>query len=150
MVNEPTDLARASRRARVFRDWAAPDGWRCGGWTGRQPAGASARGSLLFAGGRGDFIEKYLEAFAHWHAAGWNVDRFDWRGQGGSRGDSAAAISTSFDPLVDDLAALIADWRGAGAGPACRGRPFDGRASAAAHARRAAAARSTPRCWSRR
>ena len=75
------------------------------------------RGSLLFANGRGDFIEKYLEAFAYWHAAGWAITSFDWRGQGGSRGEGAAAAASSFDPMIDDLAALIEDWRGAGAGP---------------------------------
>ena len=82
-----------------------------------QPAGVKARGSLLFAGGRGDFIEKYLEAYADWHAAGWNVTAFDWRGQGLSRGDIRGGNLTSFDPLIDDLAALIADWRSDHPGP---------------------------------
>jgi lysophospholipase len=79
--------------------------------------GKKARGSLLFANGRGDFIEKYLEAFAHWHAAGWRLTSFDWRGQGRSRGEGASAAAASFDPLVADLAALIEDWRGGGPGP---------------------------------
>ena len=40
----------------------------------------------------------------------------DWRGQGGSRGadaDDAAPADdrTSFDPLIDDLAAFVADWQ---------------------------------------
>lgn len=76
-----------------------------------------ARGSLLFAGGRGDFIEKYLEAFAHWRDAGWNVTAFDWRGQGGSRGDNVNANVESFDVLIDDLAALIGDVRAGAPGP---------------------------------
>lgn len=83
----------------------------------RQPAGAPARGSLFFAGGRGDFIEKYLESHADWHADGWNITTFDWRGQGGSRGDMADGNHASFDPLIDDLAALLADWRAGSPGP---------------------------------
>ena len=80
-----------------------------------QQEGGKLRGSLLFAGGRGDFLEKYLEAYAHWHARGWNVTAFDWRGQGGSLG--AGFGFESFDPLVDDLAALLADWRAGNPGP---------------------------------
>ncbi|WP_243455690.1 alpha/beta hydrolase [Sphingosinicella sp. BN140058] len=93
--------------------WLAPDGWRYRRleWPGR------GRGSLLFAGGRGDFIEKYLEAQHHWHAAGWSVTAFDWRSQGGSRGDIVGGHLESMDPLVDDLAALIADWRADHPGP---------------------------------
>ena len=72
---------------------------------------------MLFAGGRSDFIEKYLESYAHWHRAGWDVTAFDWRGQGLSRGDQAPENPESFDGLVDDLAAFIADWRAEGDGP---------------------------------
>src|SRR4051794_20716229 len=99
-----------------FSTWAAPDGWpyRLLDWpqgAGKDSAGGKVRGSLLFAGGRGDFIEKYLEADAHWHARFWDVTAFDWRGQGGSRGAIVGGHLDSFDPLVDDLAALIAAWR---------------------------------------
>ena len=97
-----------------FGPWRAPDGWALRRMDWAQEGG-KARGSLLFAGGRGDFIEKYLEAYAHWHARGWNVTAFDWRGQGGSLG--AGFGFESFDPLIDDLAALIADWRAGHAGP---------------------------------
>jgi lysophospholipase len=83
-------------------------------WPQADPS--QARGSLLFAGGRGDFIEKYLEAYRHWHAAGWNVVAFDWRGQGASRGGSADNLA-SFDILVDDLEALIGGWQAASVGP---------------------------------
>src|SRR4051812_49909201 len=83
-----------------------------------------ARGSLIFANGRGDFIEKYLEAYAHWHGLGWNVTAFDWRGQGGSRG--AGFGYESFDPLIDDLAALLADPRGKNARPPVSLRHFIG------------------------
>jgi lysophospholipase len=91
--------------------WVGPDGWSHRRLEWRQPKRRDARGSLLFAGGRGDFIEKYLEPLGHWHAAGWNVTAFDWRGQGGSRGDIVGGNIESLDPLVGDLAALIDDWR---------------------------------------
>jgi lysophospholipase len=98
-----------------FRTWLAPDGWALRRMDWRQKHGRKARGSLLFANGRGDFIEKYIEAYAHWHGRGWNVTAFDWRGQGGSRGPGYDF--QSFDILVDDLAALLAAWRGEFAGP---------------------------------
>lgn len=96
--------------------WAAPDGWRHRRADWPQAAGR-ARGSLLFAGGRGDFIEKYLEAAGHWHRAGWNVASFDWRGQGKSKGDIEGQDLLSFDPLFDDMAALVADWIATDPGP---------------------------------
>ena len=87
--------------------WDAPDGWtlRRFDWPGDR---ARARGSILFLPGRGDMIEKYLELFAHWHAQGWHVGAFDWRGQGGSGRLTA-------DPLVgdiDDFATWIGDLAG--------------------------------------
>lgn len=69
-----------------------------------------ARGSLVFANGRGDFIEKYLEPLAYWHSRGWNVLAFDWRGQGGSAGDIVGGHLDSFDPLIADGAALVDHW----------------------------------------
>lgn len=75
------------------------------------------RGRLLFVNGRGDFIEKYLETYAHFQAQGWDVTTFDWRGQGGSRGPGEEKAWRGFDILVDDLDALIGDWRAAGPGP---------------------------------
>ncbi len=116
MVNEQTGR-RAHPKGAVFRAWTAPGGMKLRRMDWPAAGKRESRGSLLFANGRGDFIEKYLEAFAHWHAAGWRVTSFDWRGQGGSQGEGAAAAASSFDPMVDDLAALIEDWRGAGAGP---------------------------------
>ena len=98
-----------------FRAWRAPDGWALRRMDWPQQGRAKVRGSLIFAGGRGDFIEKYLEAYVHWHGRGWNVTAFDWRGQGGSRG--AGFAFESFDPLIVDLAALLADWHGAEPGP---------------------------------
>jgi len=96
--------------------WRAPDGWlhRRMDWL---QTGANARGSLLFAGGRGDFVEKYLEAFGEWHRRGWNVSSFDWRGQGKSKGAITAGHLDSFDILADDFAALVEEWRAASPAP---------------------------------
>jgi lysophospholipase len=96
----------------TFSSWNAADGWvlRCFAW----PQESLASGSLLFLTGRGDFVEKYLEVLAHWHAQGWELAGFDWRGQGGSGRllpDPLTCHQPSFDPLVDDLANFVADWR---------------------------------------
>ncbi len=97
----------------AFTTWPTPDGWPLRRMHWPRAAGAPIRGKLLFANGRGDFIEKYLESYAWWHAAGWDVSAFDWRNQGLSQREPLVRC-TSFDPMVDDLAALIADWRGTG------------------------------------
>jgi len=101
----------------VLSDWGAPDGWLHRRLDWGQPAGSARRGTLLFAGGRGDFVEKYLEAMAHWHGRGWSVAAFDWRGQGGSRGDVAGGHLDSLDVLVDDLAAIAGELAERGEGP---------------------------------
>jgi lysophospholipase len=101
---------RAHPRGAEFSIWQASDGWPIRRLDWRQPSGARARGSLIFANGRGDFIEKYLEPLAHWHSAGWNVVAFDWRGQGESRGDIKGGHVDSFNPLVADCAGLIAEF----------------------------------------
>jgi lysophospholipase len=108
---------RARPQGAAFSDWRAPDGWLHRRLDWPQPEGREARGALLFAGGRGDFIEKYLEAMAHWHGRGWSVSAFDWRGQGGSRGDIAGGHLDSLDMLVDDLAAIVGELEGRGRGP---------------------------------
>src|ERR1044072_6712604 len=108
MENE-TSYRRSHPPGARFRTWTAPDGWPVRRMDWPRPDGASPRGSLLFASGPGDFIEKYLEALAHWHERGWNVAAFDWRGQGASQ-DTGFAFE-SFDVLIDDLAALLDDWR---------------------------------------
>lgn len=81
----------------------AADGWplRVFRWKSANP-----RGSILFQGGRGDIIEKYLESFAHWHAQGWNVAAIDWRGQGGSGrflADPLIGHVPDFALWIDDL-----------------------------------------------
>ena len=116
MVNG-VETRRSRPKGATFEEWRAPDGWLIRRMDWPQPAGKAARGSLIFAGGRGDFIEKYVEAYAYWHARGWNVAAFDWRGQGRSRGTIQAGNLTSFDPLIEDLAGLIADWRAVHSGP---------------------------------
>lgn len=95
--------------------WTAPDRWRLRRIDWRQPKGRTVRGSLLFAAGRGDFIEKYLEVQQHWFALGWNVTSFDWRGQGASRGSGKPA--DSFEAMVGDLEALASDWLSGSPGP---------------------------------
>lgn len=101
----------------VFAEWRAPDDWICRRLDWLQPAGTRARGNILFAGGRGDFVEKYLEIYAWWHVSGWNVTAFDWRGQGRSRGPAGGGSPTSFELWIDDLAELIADLRAEREGP---------------------------------
>lgn len=87
------------------------------GWAVRtlelDPVGR-ARGTLLFQGGRGDFIEKYSEELADWAAAGWRVRSFDWRGQGGSGRlgrNASVGHAVDFAPWIDDLTELAESWR---------------------------------------
>lgn len=97
--------------------WAAPDGWLHRRLDWPQPEPRPARGSLLFVGGRGDFVEKYVEALGEWHRRGWAVASFDWRGQGRSKGTIVGGHFESFDILVQDLSALIEDWMAAAPPP---------------------------------
>ena len=110
----PSIDRRAHPAGARFSDWRAPDGWLHRRMDWPQPEGAPLRGTLLFAGGRGDFVEKYLEAMGHWHGSGWSVAAFDWRGQGASRGDIRGGHLDSLDVLVDDLAALLGELDGEG------------------------------------
>ncbi|HEX8468288.1 MAG TPA: alpha/beta hydrolase [Allosphingosinicella sp.] len=100
-----------------FGEWKAADGWTVRTLERRRKEGAPARGSLLFAGGRGDFIEKYLEAQDHWHRRGWDVTAFDWRGQGASQGDLPGGHLDRFETLIGDLDGLIGSWRRESPGP---------------------------------
>ncbi|TGX54029.1 alpha/beta hydrolase [Sphingomonas gei] len=117
MATSRIDRRSLPAGARIDR-WAAPDGWehRTFDW----PAEGPARGSILFQGGRGDIFEKYLESFAHWHAAGWNVTSFDWRGQGGSGRLTPAKNCGHIDDYadyVDDLRHFWSHWVKANPGP---------------------------------
>lgn len=110
-------LRRALPADATLASWHAPDGWplRRFDW----PA-AAGHGRLMFQGGRGDFIEKYLETFGHLHAGGWSVSAVDWRGQGGSGrlcADPHVGHAVSFTPWLEDLEALWRDWSGEGGGP---------------------------------
>ena len=98
--------------------WAAPDGWsiRRVDW----PVPAEPRGSLLFAPGRGDCLEKYLETLEHWFRRGWAVTALDWRGQAmsGRLGrDAASGHIDDFAIWVDDLAAFWSAWSDTRPGP---------------------------------
>jgi lysophospholipase len=84
------------------------------------PQTRKARGTILFQGGRGDFWEKYLETFEHWHAEGWNIFSFDWRGQGGSgrlSPDPHVGHAQSFAPWINDLAVFWERVCGESPGP---------------------------------
>jgi lysophospholipase len=97
--------------------WNAPDGWGLR----RYRLGDGSRGRMLLLNGRGDMIEKYLEAIDHMARRGWEVTSFDWRGQGGSgrlTDDPLCGHIGDFADYVADLKALAAEWRAEGRGPA--------------------------------
>ncbi len=103
--------------ARISR-WIGPDGWdfRRFDW----PAPATPRGTILFQAGRGDMIEKYLEAMAHWHQQGWSITSVDWRGQGGSgrvSPDPHVGDIDDFSTYVADIGAFWAEWAPQASGP---------------------------------
>ena len=108
-MNTYAKIRRAIPADATVSHWAAPDGWqlRRFDWPG------SGRGGILFQTGRADIFEKYLEAFAHWHAAGWTIAAFDWRGQGGSGrliDDPNVGHAADFTPWIADLAAFWRSW----------------------------------------
>jgi lysophospholipase len=97
--------------------WTAPDRWtlRRFDWPAAHP-----RGRLLFQTGRGDIFEKYLETLAHFHACGWSVTAFDWRGQGGSgrlSGNPRVGHVDDYAVYDRDLVAFWTDWSAEGEGP---------------------------------
>lgn len=99
--------------------WDAPTGGqlRAFAWPA---ATATPRGSILFQGGRGDIFEKYLETMAHWHAQGWTVTSFDWRGQGGSGRLTEAGNCGHIEDFADyiaDFRAFYAEWQASTPGP---------------------------------
>lgn len=96
----------------------ARDGWPLRTYV--QPASGERRGAILWLGGRGDIVEKYIEAIDGWASSGWHVTSFDWRGQGGSgrmASNPAVGHVDDFAVWVDDLAAFAADWTTREAGP---------------------------------
>ena len=101
-----------------FGNFVTPDGWSLR--TYGQSARAAARGSILWLGGRGDIVEKYIEAIDGWAGHGWDVTSFDWRGQGGSGRvgpDPAVGHIDDFATWIDDLATFHADWTSRTPGP---------------------------------
>lgn len=65
----------------------------------------SAHANLLVLNGRADFLEKWSETYRYFHAAGFAVASWDWRGQGGSSrlGDTGAGHIDSFDRWLADM-----------------------------------------------
>lgn len=97
--------------------WIAPDGHPIRRIDWPHP---NTRGAILFAGGRGDFYEKYLEALSYWNAQGWSVTAFDWRGQGGSGRlgkDPYTGHIDDYGAWVADLGAFWRDWSAKVTGP---------------------------------
>lgn len=108
----PNSVRRALPPGAAFTSAVMADGWKLRrfDWP---PVGAP-RGSILFEVGRGDMIEKYFEAFARWHQAGWQVSAFDWRGQGGSGrllADPMIGHIGDFTIWEQDLEAFYAAWQ---------------------------------------
>ena len=115
----PADFRRALPPGACFSEWRAADGWPLRRFDLPAKAGAR-RGSILFQGGRGDIVEKYLELIAYWHDAGWAVTSFDWRGQGGSGrllAERHVGHIDTFDSYIRDYRAFYAAWAGEAAGP---------------------------------
>lgn len=115
---DPQTCRRAFPDGSAIGRWAAADGWSLR--TLRFPLPREARGSILFMGGRGDHFEKYLESFAQWTNAGWCVESFDWRGQGGSGrmgSDPVVGHADDFRVWVGDLDQYFTAWRARTPGP---------------------------------
>lgn len=117
-IDPPFDR-RAIPADAVESRWQAADGWSIRRIDWSPPAG-TAKGSILFLPGRGDFYEKYLETLAHWHRLGWNVSASDWRGQGDSGRlgtDQVTGHIDDFGTWTADLGQLWASWKAATPGP---------------------------------
>lgn len=81
---------------------------RAGFWS----AGAGARGTVLLATGRSEFIEKYYPVIEGFLALECNVVAFDWRGQGLSDrliADRLPGYVDSFDSYQRDVDTVVAE-----------------------------------------
>lgn len=117
MTDSTFDRRRIPDDATITR-WTAGDGWDLRSF--RWPVAGTARGTVLFMGGRGDFFEKYLETFAHFHRLGWRVESLDWRGQGGSGrlgARSDVGHTTRFADWTRDLADYATELKARAPGP---------------------------------
>ena len=88
--------------------------WRAGG-----EERDAARGTVLLATGRSEFIEKYYPVIARFASLGFHVAAFDWRGQGLSDRlieDRLPGYIDSFESYQRDLDTMLAeiDRRGRG------------------------------------
>ncbi|MEP6784269.1 MAG: alpha/beta hydrolase [Sphingomonadales bacterium] len=111
------DLRRSYPDDAMLAMMPAADGWPVRVFD--RPSSAH-RGSILWLGGRGDIIEKYLETLAGWHGSGWHVTSFDWRGQGGSgriTADLTLGHIDDFETWIADLAGFWSDWSARTPGP---------------------------------
>lgn len=121
MASSPFDR-RAIPAGATIGTWQAEDGWplRRFDWPADvRGANPAPRGSILFQGGRGDVVEKYLETLAHWRGQGWNITWFDWRGQSGSgrvNGATSGHIEDFADYIVD-YRAFAREWQASTPGP---------------------------------
>jgi lysophospholipase len=109
---------RAIPASARFSMTPARDGWPLRTYV--QPGHGAQRGSILWLGGRGDIVEKYVEAIEGWSRDGWHVTSFDWRGQGGSGrigGNPLVGHIDNFSIWIDDLADFVADWTARESGP---------------------------------
>ena len=64
------------------------------------------KGSILFLGGRSEFLEKYSETIGKLNQKGFDVYSFDWRGQGLSSrmlANRHKGFISSYDVYLDDL-----------------------------------------------
>lgn len=74
------------------------------------PAKGAARGSVIVAPGRTEFIEKYFEVVGELQSRGFAVFCIDWRGQGLSGRETNNPLKghfVSFDDPVNDLATAL-------------------------------------------
>lgn len=75
-----------------------------------RPTGRQAKGTVLIANGRAEFIEKYFETIRDLRRRGFHVVAFDWRGQGGSQRltrNPRKGHVTSFERYLRDLDAVM-------------------------------------------
>ena len=105
-AGDDLDRRRSLPAGATVEHRAMADGWpiRAAGWSG------GTRGSILFLNGRGDFIEKYAEAYHDWRDRGFGLATFDWRGQGGSGrllADTQKCHAVDFAPWLSDLAEQV-------------------------------------------